>query len=68
MPIVKHQEGADPAAVVYDALASAKARNADIVIIDTAGRLHTKTNLMEELKKSVVWLIVKCQGLLIRHY
>ena len=51
VPIVKHQEGADPAAVVYDALASAKARNADIVIIDTAGRLHTKTNLMEELKK-----------------
>lgn len=51
VPIVKHQEGADPAAVVFDALASAKARNADIVIIDTAGRLHTKTNLMEELKK-----------------
>ncbi|MBP9624779.1 MAG: signal recognition particle-docking protein FtsY, partial [Veillonella sp.] len=46
-----HKEGADPAAVVFDALASAKARNADIVIIDTAGRLHTKTNLMEELKK-----------------
>lgn len=51
VPIIKHQEGADPAAVVFDALASAKARNADIVIIDTAGRLHTKTNLMEELKK-----------------
>lgn len=51
VPIVKHKEGADPAAVVFDALASAKARNADIVIIDTAGRLHTKTNLMEELKK-----------------
>lgn len=51
VPIVKHQEGADPAAVVFDALASAKARQADIVIIDTAGRLHTKTNLMEELKK-----------------
>lgn len=51
VPIVKHQEGADPAAVVFDALASAKARQADIVIVDTAGRLHTKTNLMEELKK-----------------
>ncbi|WP_298705754.1 signal recognition particle-docking protein FtsY [uncultured Veillonella sp.] len=51
VPIVKHQEGADPAAVVFDALASAKARHADIVIVDTAGRLHTKTNLMEELKK-----------------
>lgn len=51
VPIVKHQEGADPAAVVFDALASAKAKNADVVIIDTAGRLHTKSNLMEELKK-----------------
>lgn len=51
VPIVKHQEGADPAAVVFDALASAKAKNADVVIIDTAGRLNTKSNLMEELKK-----------------
>lgn len=51
VPIVKHKEGADPAAVVFDALASAKAKQADVVIIDTAGRLHTKTNLMEELKK-----------------
>ncbi len=51
VPIVKHQEGADPAAVVYDAVASAVAKNADVVIIDTAGRLHTKVNLMEELKK-----------------
>lgn len=51
VPIVKHQEGADPAAVVYDAVASAVAKQADLVIIDTAGRLHTKTNLMEELKK-----------------
>ncbi|MBI5050331.1 MAG: signal recognition particle-docking protein FtsY [Nitrospirae bacterium] len=49
--IVKHKSGADPAAVAYDAIASAKARSADVVIIDTAGRLHTKTNLMEELKK-----------------
>lgn len=49
--IVKHQEGADPAAVVYDALEAALARAYDIVIIDTAGRLHTKVNLMEELRK-----------------
>ncbi|MCX7918438.1 MAG: signal recognition particle-docking protein FtsY [bacterium] len=49
--IVKHQPGADPAAVVYDAIAASKARKVDILIIDTAGRLHTKYNLMEELKK-----------------
>lgn len=49
--IVKHQSGSDPAAVAFDAVASAKANNIDVVIIDTAGRLHTKTNLMEELKK-----------------
>lgn len=49
--IVKHKEGADPAAVVFDACASAIAKEADLVIVDTAGRLHTKVNLMEELKK-----------------
>lgn len=49
--IVKHRSGADPAAVAFDAVASAKSKNVDVVIIDTAGRLHTKTNLMEELKK-----------------
>ncbi|UCH45694.1 MAG: signal recognition particle-docking protein FtsY [Nitrospiraceae bacterium] len=49
--IVKHRSGADPAAVAFDAVASAKSRGIDIVIIDTAGRLHTKSNLMEELKK-----------------
>ncbi|MDE6558198.1 MAG: signal recognition particle-docking protein FtsY [Clostridia bacterium] len=49
--IVKHEEGSDPSAVVFDALSSAKARNTDVVIIDTAGRLHVKANLMEELKK-----------------
>lgn len=49
--IVKHAEGADPAAVVYDTVNAAKARNTDIVIIDTAGRLHNKKNLMEELAK-----------------
>ena len=45
------QEGADPAAIVYDAVAAAKARNADVLLCDTAGRLHNKKNLMEELKK-----------------
>jgi len=49
--LIKHQMGSDPAAVAFDAVQSAKARNTDIVIIDTAGRLHTKTPLMEELKK-----------------
>lgn len=49
--IVKHEEGSDPSAVVFDALSSAKARGTDVVIIDTAGRLHVKANLMEELKK-----------------
>ena len=49
--IVKHEEGSDPSAVVFDALSSAKARGTDVVIIDTAGRLHVKSNLMEELKK-----------------
>lgn len=49
--IVRQQQGADPASVAFDTLSSALAQNADVVIIDTAGRLHTKTNLMEELKK-----------------
>lgn len=49
--LVKHQKGSDPSAVVFDAIAAAKSRNIDVVIIDTAGRLHTKINLMEELKK-----------------
>ncbi|EIW18052.1 MULTISPECIES: signal recognition particle-docking protein FtsY [Pelosinus] len=49
--IIKHKEGSDPAAVAFDAVQSARAKKADIVIIDTAGRLHTKSNLMEELKK-----------------
>ena len=49
--IVKHAEGSDPASVVYDALSSAKAKNDDITFIDTAGRLHNKAHLMEELKK-----------------
>ena len=51
VPIVKHQEGADAAAVVFDATASAKAKGMDILLVDTAGRLQTKSNLMEELRK-----------------
>ena len=49
--IVKHQDGSDPAAVVFDALKAACARDADVVICDTAGRLHNKKNLMGELEK-----------------
>ena len=49
--IISHQEGSDPAAVVYDAIQAARARKADVLICDTAGRLHTKKNLMEELRK-----------------
>lgn len=49
--IIKHDEGADAAAVVFDGLTSAKAKKTDVLLIDTAGRLHTKTNLMEELRK-----------------
>lgn len=49
--IVKHREGADPAAVIFDTIAAGKARNADLIICDTAGRLHNKKNLMEELAK-----------------
>ena len=49
--IVRHEEGSDPAAVVFDAIAAAKARGMDIIIVDTAGRLHNKQNLMNELSK-----------------
>jgi fused signal recognition particle receptor len=51
IPVIKHKEGADPSAVVFDAVSAAKARAVDVLIVDTAGRLHTKSNLMEELKK-----------------
>ncbi len=51
IPVIKHKEGADPGAVVFDAVNAAKARVMDVLIVDTAGRLHTKSNLMEELKK-----------------
>ena len=51
VPIIKHQDGADPAAVAYDAAEAATSRGVECLIVDTAGRLHTKVNLMEELKK-----------------
>jgi fused signal recognition particle receptor len=51
VPVISHQHGADPAAVVFDSVQAAQARGADVLIVDTAGRLHTKFNLMEELKK-----------------
>ena len=50
-PIIKHQEGADPSAVIFDGIQAAKARNIDVVICDTAGRLQNKKNLMDELAK-----------------
>lgn len=49
--IIKHEEGSDPASVVFDAVSSAKSKGTDVVLVDTAGRLHNKKNLMEELKK-----------------
>lgn len=49
--IIKHKEGSDPASVVFDAISSAKARGDDVILVDTAGRLHNKKNLMDELKK-----------------
>lgn len=51
VPLIRHQEGGDPAAVVFDAVQSAKARKTDLIIVDTAGRLHNKKNLMDELNK-----------------
>ncbi len=51
LPVVRHREGADPSAVLFDALAAAKARGVETLLVDTAGRLHTKHNLMEELAK-----------------
>ncbi|HEY9232201.1 MAG TPA: signal recognition particle-docking protein FtsY, partial [Blastocatellia bacterium] len=51
VPLIQQKPGTDPSAVLFDSLASAKARNADVLIVDTAGRLHTKLNLMQELEK-----------------
>lgn len=60
--IIKHAEGSDPASVVYDAMDAAKARNVDVVIVDTAGRLHTKKNLMQELSKISKIVHSKAEG------
>ena len=60
LPVIAHQPGADPGAVVFDALTAAKARGSDLLVIDTAGRLHTKVNLMEEMKK--IHRVVEKQG------
>ena len=70
VPMVRHQEGSDPAAVVYDAIASYKAKNCDLLIVDTAGRLHNKKNLMNELSKIRKVIdrelpYVPCQALLV---
>ncbi|MFA4947651.1 MAG: signal recognition particle-docking protein FtsY [Candidatus Krumholzibacteriia bacterium] len=62
VPIVRQRSGADPAAVAFDAVQSAKAKDADIVIVDTAGRLHTKVNLMDELKKIFKVLSTRMEG------
>jgi fused signal recognition particle receptor len=51
VPIIRHEEGADPAAVIFDAIQSARSRGTDILLCDTAGRLHNKKNLMNELEK-----------------
>ena len=51
MRIVRHEEGSDPSAVIFDAVSSAKAKKTDVLIVDTAGRLHVKDNLMKELQK-----------------
>ncbi len=60
--VIKHRQGADPSAVVFDGLAAARARNVDVMLIDTAGRLHTKVNLMDELKKMKRVLNRECPG------
>jgi fused signal recognition particle receptor len=51
VPVIAHKEGADPSSVVFDALGIAQSKDIDVVLVDTAGRMHTKDNLMEELKK-----------------
>ncbi|MDA0334116.1 MAG: signal recognition particle-docking protein FtsY [bacterium] len=60
--IIRAQQGADPGAVVFDAVEAAKARDVDVLLVDTAGRLHTKVNLMEELKKVRRSLAKACDG------
>lgn len=60
--IVKHSEGSDPASVVFDGISAVKARNADVLICDTAGRLHNKKNLMNELQKISKIIHTQCEG------
>ena len=60
--VIRHRHGADPAAVAFDGIAAAKARQVDIVLIDTAGRLHTKSNLMDELRKITRIIAQECPG------
>ncbi len=60
--LIAQQEGSDPAAVIYDAIAAAKSRNADVLLCDTAGRLHNKKNLMEELRKINRIILTKLDG------
>lgn len=60
--VIRHSDGADPAAVAFDAIQAARARKAELVLVDTAGRLHTKTNLMEELKKIRRVIARECPG------
>ena len=62
VPIVRQRSGADPAAVAFDAVQSARAKDVDIVIVDTAGRLHTKVNLMDELRKIFNVLSTRMEG------
>lgn len=60
--LIKHAEGSDPASVVFDGISAAKARNADVLICDTAGRLHNKKNLMNELQKISKIINTQCEG------
>jgi fused signal recognition particle receptor len=60
--IIRHSHGADPAAVAFDGVAAAKARQVDVILIDTAGRLHTKSNLMDELRKITRVIAQECPG------
>ena len=60
--VIRHRHGADPAAVAFDGIAAAKARKVDVVLIDTAGRLHTKSNLMDELRKITRVIAQACPG------
>lgn len=66
--IIKHKEGSDPASVVFDAISSAKARGDDVILVDTAGRLHNKKNLMDELKKIHKVIIRELQNADYRSY